>query len=66
MLIVRDIADAIAIEEKLQGMVRRTLSKPDGALPEAFMSEMVTLLNDLGANIIRIEDEIKHYITDAI
>jgi len=30
------------------------------------MSEMTFLLNDLGANIIRIEDEIKDYITDAI
>jgi|TARA_R110000796_G_scaffold176620_1_gene293536 hypothetical protein len=66
MLIVRDIHDAITIEEKLQGMVRRTLARRDGALPEAFMSEMTFLLNDLGANIIRIEDEIKDYITDAI
>jgi len=66
MLIVRDIHDAITVEKQLQGMVRRTLGKRDGALPEAFMSEMVMLLNDLGANIIRIEDEIKDYITDAI
>ena len=48
MLIVRDIADAITIEEKLQGMVRRTLARRDGALPEAFMSEMTFLLNEIG------------------
>tara|TARA_B100001059_G_scaffold5469_1_gene4580 strand:+ start:128 stop:322 length:195 start_codon:yes stop_codon:yes gene_type:complete len=59
MLIVNDIQDAITIEKKLQGMVRRTLRKQNGFLPEAFMSEMVELLNDLGANIIRIESDMK-------
>jgi len=57
MLIVNDIQDAITVEKKLQGMVRRTLGKRGGALPEAFMSEMIDLLNDLGANVIRIEKE---------
>ena len=59
MLIVNDIQDAITIEKKLQGMVRRSLGRRAGALPEAFMSEMVDLLNDLGANIIRIEKEME-------
>ena len=59
MLIVNDIQDAITIEKKLQGMVRRTLRKQNGFFLEAFMSEMVELLNDLGANIIRIESDMK-------
>ena len=57
MLIVNDIQDAITVEKKLQGMVRRSIGRHGGALPIEFMSEMIDLLNDLGANIIRIEKD---------
>jgi hypothetical protein len=57
MLIVNDIQDAITVEKKLQGMVRRSIGRRGGALPIEFMSEMIDLLNDLGANIIRIEKD---------
>ena len=57
MIIVNDIQDAITIEKKLQGMVRRSIGRRGGALPKEFMSEMIDLLNDLGRNIIRIEYE---------
>ena len=58
MLIVNDIMDAFTMRRKLSSMVRRTLRKPNGALPEAYMEELLGVIEDLDKNIERIDSEI--------
>jgi|TARA_B100001094_G_scaffold315927_1_gene356508 hypothetical protein len=58
MLIVNDIMDAFTMRRKLSSMVRRTLCKQNGALPEAYMEELLGVIEDLDKNIERIDSEI--------
>jgi|TARA_R110001592_G_scaffold61672_7_gene188310 hypothetical protein len=58
MLIVNDIMDAFTMRRKLSSMVRRTLRKQNGALPEAYMEELLGVIEDLDKNIKRIDSEI--------
>jgi|TARA_R110000744_G_scaffold161661_8_gene278201 hypothetical protein len=58
MLIVNDIMDAFTMRRKLSSMVRRTLRKQNGALPEAYMEELLGVIEDLDKNIERIDSEI--------
>lgn len=58
MIIVNDIMDAFTMRRKLSSMVRRTLRKQNGALPEAFMEELLWVIEDLDKNIERIDSEI--------
>jgi hypothetical protein len=62
MIIVNDIQDAFTMRRKLSSMIRRTLRKPNGALPEAYMQEMLGVIEDLDKNIDRIDSEMDAYV----
>lgn len=57
MIIVNDIQDAFTMRRKLSSMIRRTLRKQNGALPEAYMEELLGVIEDLDKNIDRINHE---------
>lgn len=57
MIIVNDIQDAFTMRRKLSSMIRRTIRKQNGALPEAYMEEMLGVIEDLDKNIDRINRE---------
>ena len=48
MLIVNDIMDAFTMRRKLSSMVRRTLRKQNGALPERIDSEIYASWKESG------------------
>ena len=58
MLIVNDLQDAMTMRNKLSSMIRRTLRKRDGALPESFMEEILMVIEDLDKNVERIDADV--------
>ena len=56
-MVVNDIQDDITIKSRLVEMFHDTIKRQEGGLPIKFCKEYLDLMDDIEANVRRIEDQ---------